>query len=87
MLGKLAGDALEHLGGYVEVGVHRVDVVEIFERLDQAHELARLGATLAGGMREAVAALAGFAGRVAGGPQEPARKPESPARNPEPPAR
>ena len=52
-----------------------------------AHELARLGATLAGGMREAVAALAGFAGRVAGGPQEPARMPESPARNPEPPAR
>jgi len=52
-----------------------------------AHELARVGGMLAGGMRQAVAALAGLAGRVAGGPQEPARNSELPARNSESPAR
>ena len=28
---SLAGDALEHVGGHVEVGVHGIDVVELFE--------------------------------------------------------
>src|SRR5580658_6215336 len=35
-----ARDTLEHVGGDVEVGVHGADVVELFERVDQAHELA-----------------------------------------------
>lgn len=46
-----------------------------------AHELARIGAKLASGMKDAVGALAGLAARVAGGPESP------PARNPEPPSR
>src|SRR5215210_682086 len=37
----LAGDALEHVGVDVEVRVHRVDVVEVLQRLDQAHQLRR----------------------------------------------
>ena len=32
---RLAGDALEHLGVDVEVRVHRVDVVEVLQRVDQ----------------------------------------------------
>jgi ubiquinone biosynthesis protein UbiJ len=45
-----------------------------------AHELARVGGMLAGGLRDAVGALAGLAGRMAGGPPEPARQPDPPSR-------
>src|SRR5687768_18530362 len=37
----LAGDALEHVGGHVEVRVHRVHVVEVLERVDETHQLRR----------------------------------------------
>jgi len=62
----------------------RWDVQDDLARLigdGPAHELARIGATLSAGLREAVGTLAGLVARVAGGPQDPsARKPESPAR-------
>ncbi len=40
---RSAGDPLEDLAGDVEVGVHRVDVVVVLERLDQAHQACRAG--------------------------------------------
>src|SRR6185312_16717671 len=36
----LSGDTLEHVRGHVEVGVHGAHVVEVFERVDQPHQLA-----------------------------------------------
>src|SRR5207237_2570577 len=40
--GALACDPFEHLGGCVEVRMHRVDIVEFFERVYQVHERARM---------------------------------------------